>query len=163
MKKIMYLAVVCALVVSCGGNKPQENGAENYNEQTDTIIITADSIDDVDTATVNIVSAEDYSIGKEEDIVPEEVVEVVQADANNSKYDGMLDEYESAANNLKSAANKVLSGNESAMNDVSKYGPKCDKLESKLNKAKKDLSPNQLDRFKKIKSIHYKAIGSVVG
>ena len=157
MKKFFYGILGLVLLTGCGGKSSEKTQTTDSILSTETTSIGDDSAE--------AISSND-SFGKNEDIAAESATEnknKIKDKEEPNKYDTMLSQYESAANGLRAASKKVMSGDESAWKKVSIYGPKCDSFEKKLNKAKSNLTPAQKKRFEQIKSKHWNAAGSIAG
>lgn len=68
----------------------------------------------------------------------------------NNEWDAALDEFEQYANNYLKLLKKANSGDMNALTEYATMLENAEKLESKLNDAKGELTPNQIKRLNKI-------------
>ena len=134
MKKLFFGGVALLLMASCAGRGSSEKARE------DSVRI-ADSIAQVETATAAAEQARQDSIRQDS---------IAKAEAA-SQYDDLLNEYVAATTKLENLANKVKRLENVNFNTVNNTLSKCASLERQIKKVKSNLTPEQLEKFKKAK------------
>ena len=142
MKKILFGAAALFLMTNCSGNGTTEKTSE------DSIRI-ADSIAQVEAAQAAAEQARQDSI-RQDSIAKAEVA---------AKYDDLVNEYVSNANIFYKKARTCRTNSQYA--STVEVLRKCQKLESKINKIKSDLTSEQLSKLKSAKSKIKNSLGYI--
>lgn len=137
MKKLLFGTAALLLLGACSGS----NSSKIDNQDRD-------SIESIDTAP----QSEVVPSGEQKaqlDTLPQTSIakEEKKEDATVAKYNGMLDKYESLIKKCWSMSKKGLSINDQELADV---WMKAGDVGSKLDKANKNLTPEQQNRLKKL-------------
>lgn len=123
--KSITLSTLCLasfLVISCGNNDKKEDNTniEYETEGVATEIVTEESLNEE---------------------------EVVVSTTNSTDWDRYLDSYEEFIDKYIQLLKKSQSGDMSALIEYAEYMEKANDLQSKMEKAKGDLSTSQIKRF----------------
>ena len=142
MKKILYLSVIALTMFSCGQKTP--NGADEQ-AQADSIA-RADSIAQADS--IAKAKAEADSIARVDSIAKADSIAKVEkakakASKNSAKIEKLLKDYNDILNSVdpNSASTAWLNA--------------IDQLDTELNSLKKDMTPEQKARYKKLANSVY--------
>lgn len=141
MKKLFFGVVTLLLMGACSGSKSTKIDDQNKDslETIDTVPQTEDTI------TVKEQAQPDSL--PQEPVKPIEKAETKKDDAAAAKYDPMLNSYESLIKKCWSMSKKDMTINDQELADI--WMQACE-LETKLDKAKKKLTPEQQSRLKKL-------------
>ncbi len=85
-----------------------------------------------------------------DDAVEEEAVAEESSASTSNNWDKILDEYEQYCNKAASLSKKAMSGDVSALTEYSSLVEQAESLSDKLENAKSDLTPAQVQRLNKI-------------
>lgn len=140
MKKLMFFAAGAFLLASCS-SKTEQTGEITSSEM--------DSAVEVVTDTASSAAAADTAVADTSKAEAPKTDETKEASADTAKYDGMLDQFESKINKCNSLAKQGLTINDQKLADV---WMEAGNLETKLDKAKKKMSPEQQSRYKTLAS-----------
>lgn len=136
MKKILLGIACLALMASCAGNSSTEKSSGDSLQPADSTVQVDTSKSSVEQATQD--SASQGSTAKAE-----------EQPKGNPEYDKLVDDYLSATTKLDGLAKKVKNGKNVNYDTVNSVITKCGKLEKQIKKVKGQLSPEQLEKFKK--------------
>ena len=139
MKKLLYLSAVLLLATSCSGG--------NSDKAKEDSAALEDSL-----AKVEIAKEQ----ARLDSILQDSIAKAEQQAKAASQYDEVVDQYVANVNKVAAAAKK---------GDYSKYGPlssKCINLSSKIEKIKGELTPEQLDKYKKAKSKYSRLLSGTI-
>ena len=134
MKKLLFGAVVLFLMASCAGNGESEKVQEDSSQ-------TADSL-----AQVEAVQAE---VARQDSIRQDSIAKAEKAAQAAAQYDKIVDEYLNAIIKLEGVAKKARSGKNFNYETASNVIAKCNKLDDKIRKVKSELTPEQLEKYKR--------------
>lgn len=141
MKKLFFGVVTLLLMGACSGSKSTKIDDQNKDslETIDTVPQTED------TMTVKEQAQPDSLL--QEPVKTIEKAETKKDDAAAAKYDPMLNSYESLIKRCWSMSKKGMTINDQELADI---WMQASELETKLDKAKKKLTPEQQSRLKKL-------------
>ena len=125
MKKILFGAVVVLLMVNCSGKGASENAREESARLADSI------------ALVEAAAA---------DSVRQDSIAKVEAAA---KYDKIVNEYLEETTKLENLAKKLKNGKNINFKTSDNIMTRCVKLDGQIKKVKNELTPEQLEKYKK--------------
>ena len=148
MKKLFFGVVTLLLMGACSGSKSTKIDDQNMDslETIDTVPQTEDTVPQTeDTMTVKEQAQPDSL--PQEPVKPIEKVETKKDDVAAAKYDPMLNSYESLIKMCWSMSKKGMTINDQELADI---WMQAGELETKLDKAKKKLTPEQQSRLKKL-------------
>lgn len=136
MKKLLFGVTALLLLGACSGS----NSSKNENQESDSIETTGTD-SKTENAILNQEQARLDSLRQDSIAKAEKKVEAA------AKYDSMLDKYESLIKKCWSMSKKGLTINDQELADV---WMKAGDVGSKLDKANKNLTPEQKNRLKKL-------------
>ena len=138
MKKLLSGIAALMLMASCSGNK---KSSENINDDStsisDSIVQVVDTCQAEDTA---LAAAEQARL---ESLRQDSIAKVEKTVKKASQYDELINQYVSAVNTVEKAAHK------GQWNKMQSLCDKAQRLRNKIDKVKKDLTPEQSAKFKK--------------
>ena len=143
MKKLLFGVTALLLLGACSGS----NSSKNENQESDSIETTGTD-SKTENAILNQEQARLDSLRQDSIAKAEKKV-----DAAAAKYDSMLDKYESLIKKCWSMSKKGLTINDQELADV---WMKAGDVGSKLDKANKNLTPEQKNRLKKLNKYYRK-------
>ena len=134
MKKLLFGAVVLFLMASCAGNGESEKVQEDSSQ-------TADSLAQVEAAQAEV--------ARQDSIRQDSIAKAEKAAQAAAQYDKIVDEYLNAIIKLEGVAKKARSGKNFNYETASNVIAKCNKLDDKIRKVKSELTPEQLEKYKR--------------
>lgn len=141
MKKNLLGVAVLLLLASCMGNNTTEKGNEDSANIVDSVAKA-----EID-KTASAEQARPDSIRQDSVVKVEKVEKAEKAEkAEKSKYDDLINQYVSAVNTVEKAAKK------GQWNKIQSLCDRAVKLRNKIEKIKKDLTPEQSAKLKKAAS-----------
>ena len=137
MKKLLFGVTALLLLGACSGS----NSSKNENQESDSIETIG-----TDSKTENAAPSQEQA--RLDSLRQDSIAKAEKkVDAAAAKYDSMLDKYESLIKKCWSMSKKGLSINDQELADV---WMKAGDVGSKLDKANKNLTPEQKNRLKKL-------------
>lgn len=148
MKKLLFGAVVLFLMASCAGNGESEKVQEDSSQ-------TADSLAQVEAAQAEV--------ARQDSIRQDSIAKAEKAAQTTAQYDKIVDEYLNATIKLEGVAKKAGSVKNFNYETASNVIAKCNKLDDQIKKVKSELTPEQLEKYKRGQKKYRNSIGLLAG
>lgn len=138
MKKLLFGIAALMLMASCNGNKA---GSENTDKDSSSFSDSIAQLEVTNQAEETALAAAEQA--RIDSLRQDSIAKVEKTVKKASQYDELINQYVSAVNTVEKAAHK------GQWNKMQSLCDKAQRLRNKIDKVKKDLTPEQSAKFKK--------------